>query len=105
MALIVYLGMVFAILWIIDTIQTIKITRKYGIGAEENVFARFLLKHGDADFAAFKALDFAVISAILYLISKRHETVATYLLVAFTIFYAATIIHNLRVYSKSFKNI
>jgi|GEM_PF-1498963 len=100
MQTIAYLFAVLSVLWLVDLHQTINITRKYGISAEENPVARFLLKHGQRDFAAFKILDLIVLLCVLALLFERQETYATYLAAAFAGFYLITVLHNYCAYRK-----
>ena len=95
-----YLFATLAILWIIDLYQTLKITRKYGIKAEENPIARFLLKHGWRDFAAFKILDLLVLLGVLALLFEKKESFAIYLTAIFAGFYVFTVIHNFNAYKR-----
>lgn len=100
MQTITYLFAVLAVLWLVDLHQTINITRKHGIKAEENPIARFLLKHGQRDFAAFKILDLIVLLGVLMLLFEKKESYATYLTAIFTGFYVFTVFHNLNAYRK-----
>ena len=86
MQTIMYLFAILAVLWIADLYQTLKITRKYGIKAEENPVARFLLKHGQKDFTAFKVLDLLILLAVLALLFKKQDVYATYLTALFILF-------------------
>lgn len=95
-----YLFIVLAALWLIDLYQTLRITRRYGVKAEENPVARFLLKHGRNDFTAFKILDLAVLSGVLALLFEKQELYATYLTAIFAGFYAITVVHNLNAYRR-----
>ena len=104
MQTITYLFAVLAVLWIIDLYQTLNITRKHGIKAEENPVARFLLKHGQADFAAFKILDLAVLLGVLALLFEKKEAYATYLTAVFALFYIFTVFHNYNAYRRHFRN-
>lgn len=98
MQTITQLFFVLAALWLIDLYQTLKITRKYGIKAEENPIARFLLKHGPEDFAAFKVLDLIVLLGVLALLFEEQRPYATYLTALFALFYAITVAHNANAY-------
>ncbi len=98
MQTIICLFAVLAALWLVDLYQTLQITRKYGIIAEENPVARFLLKHGQKDFEAFKILDLVMLLAVLVLLFEKQGQYATYLTAAFVGFYALTIVHNFNAY-------
>lgn len=100
MQTIAYLFIVLACLWLIDLYQTLKITRKYGIKAEENPIARFLLKHSQKDFAAFKILDLCVLLVVLALIFEKQDIYAAYLTALFIAFYAITVFHNWTAFRK-----
>lgn len=95
-----YLFAALAILWVIDLHQTINITRKHGITAEENPIARFLLKHGQRDFVVFKILDLAVLLCVLTLLFEKKEGYATNLTAIFALFYIFTVLHNYKAYRK-----
>ncbi|MBU4246423.1 MAG: DUF5658 family protein [Nanoarchaeota archaeon] len=104
MQTITYLFAILAILWIVDLYQTLNITRKHGIRAEENPVARFLLKHGQKDFAAFKILDLAVLIAVLVLLFEKQKDYATYLTTIFTGIYVLTVLHNYNAYRAHKRN-
>ena len=100
MPLLLYVLSVLAVLWFIDMFQTIALTREYGVKAEGNPFARFLLKHNNADFIAFKIMDLAILGTIVFFINEKHILLANSLLALFVIFYLLTITHNHRIIVK-----
>jgi fatty acid desaturase len=85
---------ILAVLWIADLVQTLKVTGRYGPRAEYNPVARFLLKHSKYDFIAFKAVDFAVVTAILLFVYQEYVGIAYTLLVTFILVYVYVIFHN-----------
>ncbi len=105
MQAITYLFIVLACLWLADLYQTLKITRKYGIKAEENPVARFLLKHNRSDFVAFKLLDLFVLLAVLWLIFEKQDIYAACLTALFILFYAITVLHNWKAFRKHRKTL
>ncbi len=86
-----------AILWTVDLVETITLVHKKGVFVEANPFAKFLLKHGDMDFALFKAVDFVFIVAILNFISGSYMFLAEMLLLLFISLYFLVVVHNRRV--------
>ncbi len=101
---IISLFAVLAVLWIIDLYQTLNITRKHGIKAEDNPIARFLLKHSQTDFAVFKMLDLAVLLGVMTLLFEKKEAYATHLTAIFSLFYIFTVLHNYNAYRRHVRN-
>lgn len=91
---------VLAVFWTIDLFQTLSFTRTYGTKAEKNPFARFLLKHSNADFVWFKLVDFIVVSASIIFIKTNYTGIAESLLISFNLLYIFTITHNYFVIKK-----
>lgn len=83
-----------AVLWTIDLAETIELVDEVGAAVEENPVARFLLKHGDKDFALFKLVDFILLTAIIWYIYMADARLAQALLFFFVIVYVFTVVHN-----------
>lgn len=82
------------VLWTIDLSETVGFVDKMGVSSERNPFARFLLKHGDYDFVAFKLVDLIFLIFILNYIRSANIFMANALLFVFIMIYTVTVVHN-----------
>ena len=89
-----------ALLWIVDIVQTVKLTKKYGNNIEENPVARFFLKQSRKEFVMFKIVDFAVLSTIMIFSLSSQIFIANCLLGVFILLYIFTVLHNFVVSKK-----
>ncbi len=89
-----FLMVLLAVLWTIDTVQTVEMTSAMGYATEANPVARFFVRHGEGDFVAFKMFDLVFLSGILYYLWTNATLQALFLLAMFDLVYLATVVHN-----------
>ncbi len=100
MSTLVFLIGTLAVLWLVDMMETLKLTSKLGDDVELNPVARFLIKKNKEGFIMFKLVDLVVVVTIVLFVSAGKEIMGTSLLLSFITVYAFVVVHNYKVYKK-----
>ena len=96
----IFLFIILAVLWTIDTVETCEFVNKEGLNVEENPVARFFLKLDNRDFILFKIFDLAMLGTILFYIYQTNILATNFLIFIFTLVYTYTVMHNYLVIKK-----